>query len=340
MGTVTRRGKVYRAQVRIIGFKPKSKTFTTAKAANMWVADTERDMRASTPTDPNIQIARLVERYMEEIAPRRKGLAASHLKHDVPALTRKFHSMRMADLQGDGLTDWVFRENMSGSTTGWHINRLFGVLRQCELKWKIRMPWADMRRCYQNLKEGGYISAARVRDRRVTDGELRAIKAKLSPITARWACDLFDFSVASAMRIGEVCRIRWEDFDEARHTVIVRDRKHPKKKIGNHKVVPLLSGAFEIVQRQPRKTDRIFPRGTHYMSRVFHEAAVAAGVKDVVLHDLRHEGISRLFELGFQIQEVALVSGHEDWKMLRRYTHLRPASLVEREKQLRALMAA
>ena len=40
--------------------------------------------------------------------------------------------------------------------------------------------------------------------------------------------------------------------------------------------------------------------------------------------------ISRLFELGFAIQEVALISGHKDWKMLRRYTHLRPQSLIER----------
>lgn len=66
--------------------------------------------------------------------------------------------------------------------------------------------------------------------------------------------------------------------------------------------------------------------------------AGAAGVEDIVLHDLRHEGISRLFELGFKIEEVALVSGHTEWRTLARYTHLRPASLVERERQLREMM--
>ena len=30
------------------------------------------------------------------------------------------------------------------------------------------------------------------------------------------------------------------------------------------------------------------------------------------MHDLRHEGVSRLFEQGYQIQKVALVSGHRD----------------------------
>lgn len=40
-----------------------------------------------------------------------------------------------------------------------------------------------------------------------------------------------------------------------------------------------------------------------------------------------HEGISRLFEQGYQIQEVALVSGHKSWKNLKRYTQLRAVDL-------------
>ncbi|WP_347349930.1 tyrosine-type recombinase/integrase [Mesorhizobium humile] len=45
-------------------------------------------------------------------------------------------------------------------------------------------------------------------------------------------------------------------------------------------------------------------------------------IRDLHFHDLRHEGTSRLFEAGFTIEQVALVTGHKDWKMLRRYTHL------------------
>lgn len=52
-----------------------------------------------------------------------------------------------------------------------------------------------------------------------------------------------------------------------------------------------------------------------------------AGLVDLRWHDLRHEAICRLFEAGYEIQEVALVSGHRDWNMLRRYTHLKPESL-------------
>jgi integrase len=40
-------------------------------------------------------------------------------------------------------------------------------------------------------------------------------------------------------------------------------------------------------------------------------------------HDLRHEGISRLFEMGRSIPQVACVSGHRQWNTLKRYAHLR-----------------
>ncbi|WP_411892141.1 tyrosine-type recombinase/integrase [Yoonia sp. SDW83-1] len=50
-------------------------------------------------------------------------------------------------------------------------------------------------------------------------------------------------------------------------------------------------------------------------------------MKDLHFHDLRHEGTSRMFEAGFAIEQVSLVTGHKDWKMLRRYTHIRPETL-------------
>ncbi len=47
-------------------------------------------------------------------------------------------------------------------------------------------------------------------------------------------------------------------------------------------------------------------------------------------HDLRHEATSRLFEKGLNTMEVASITGHEDLKMLKRYTHLRAEDLVGR----------
>ena len=57
-----------------------------------------------------------------------------------------------------------------------------------------------------------------------------------------------------------------------------------------------------------------------------------AGIDDLHFHDLRHEAISRFFEKGLSVPEVALISGHRDYRQLFRYTHLRAENLVEKLK--------
>jgi site-specific recombinase XerD len=48
------------------------------------------------------------------------------------------------------------------------------------------------------------------------------------------------------------------------------------------------------------------------------------------MHDLRHEAASALFEAGWEIPEVAAVTGHKDWRNLKRYTNLKPEDIAEK----------
>ena len=43
-----------------------------------------------------------------------------------------------------------------------------------------------------------------------------------------------------------------------------------------------------------------------------------------------HEAISRLFEKGLSVPEVALISAHKDVRMLFRYTHLKAEDILEK----------
>ena len=52
------------------------------------------------------------------------------------------------------------------------------------------------------------------------------------------------------------------------------------------------------------------------------------GIDNFRLHDLRHEGVSALFEKGLNMMEVSSISGHKDLSMLRRYTHINPLTLI------------
>jgi len=117
--------------------------------------------------------------------------------------------------------------------------------------------------------------------------------------------------------------------------LLIRDRKDPRRKNGNDQRIPLLdvSGydACAIIEEQRKFSEgncgRIFPYNGKSVGTAFHRQCRELEIEDLHFHDLRHEGTSRLFEAGFFIEQVALVTGHKDWKMLRRYTHLKPEHL-------------
>jgi len=137
------------------------------------------------------------------------------------------------------------------------------------------------------------------------------------------------------MRLEEICTIRWSDVETRTKMLLIRDRKDPRKKKGNNQRIPLFGAAgfdvWKIIeeQRALRKNsdERIFPYNSRSVGTAFRCGCVELKIKDLHFHDLRHEGTSRLFEAGFTIEQVALVTGHKDWKMLKRYTHLKPDSL-------------
>jgi integrase len=68
---------------------------------------------------------------------------------------------------------------------------------------------------------------------------------------------------------------------------------------------------------------RVFPYTTDAVSAAFTRACQLLNIEDLHFHDLRHDGISRLFEMGKTIPQAASVSGHKSWQSLQRYTHLR-----------------
>ena len=74
----------------------------------------------------------------------------------------------------------------------------------------------------------------------------------------------------------------------------------------------------------------MFPIHENAVNLAWQRLKTKAGLSDLRLHDLRHEAVSRFFEHGLSIPEVALISGHRDMRMLSRYTHLRPEAVAEK----------
>jgi len=88
--------------------------------------------------------------------------------------------------------------------------------------------------------------------------------------------------------------------------------------------------AVEILASLERKDERVFPVTANAVRLAWERLRRRAGLEDLRLHDLRHEAVSRFFEYGLTVPEVALISGHKDPRMLSRYTHLRPEKIAEK----------
>lgn len=173
-------------------------------------------------------------------------------------------------------------------------------------------------------RKEGLISKSGQRDRRPSLDELDQLLTHFEERDGRAQTpmvDIVQFALFSTRRQEEICRIRWADVDHDRQRVLVRDMKHPKQLVDTWVFLPDL--AWRVLLRQPVSEDgRIFPYKSKTVSTNFTRACALLGIEDLHFHDLRHEGTSWLFELGWEIPRVASVTGHKAWTSLQRYTHL------------------
>jgi len=315
-------------------------TFGSKAAAKAWSLKVERELeelKARGVMQPaGLTLSDLIDRYIEEfykIKPwgRSKSSDLARLKRDMGSkLVEKEHFRR------DVIDTYLNKRSKEGAgpvVISAELGYLIRVLEVARSVWHLDVDLQGAQELRTAYKRQGRVGKSKSRDRRVSDEELEAVieYIEANKDTALPMRDILEFCMASAMRISEVCRIRWEDLNTKDKTIVIRDRKHPSEKIGNHQTVPLLNAtgfdAFAIVKRQEREGARIFHADPRTVGAYFTRAVQALKIKDLHLHDIRHEAISRLFAAGYQIPEVSLVSGHKDWAMLKRYTHVRAKDL-------------
>jgi integrase len=169
-------------------------------------------------------------------------------------------------------------------------------------------------------------SPGKARDRRLEMGEGERLMAVAEEDENIWIASLIGLAVETGARRGELANLTWDDVNLNRRTAVLRDTKN-----GDDRVIPLGSKAIRILEGLPRNIDgRVFPLEPDSITQAFTRVRAAAGLPDLHFHDLRHEAISRFFELGLNPMEVASISGHKTMQMLRRYTHLRAEDLARK----------
>ena len=225
------------------------------------------------------------------------------------------------------------------STRGNYMSHLASVFAVARPAWGYPLDKQAMDDARTVLEKLGLVGRSKHRSRRPSLDELGRLMAYYETMQIKRADAipmqrLILFAIFSTRRQDEICRVRWPDLDAQNLELLVRDMKNPGEKIGNDVRTTLTPEALQLIELQPRagnksdkktgtKADAIWPYNAESAGASFRRACEWLEIEDLHFHDLRHEGISRLFELGWTIPRVATVSGHRSWASLQRYTHLR-----------------
>lgn len=343
MATFQKRGSRWRAIVRKTGYPAQSKSFPTKAQAQAWAKSIESQIDSGELTE--VEILRSVTighvcdvhlRHLSRTSARGRRFLSDdkQIRASLGEMTT-LHALNYQTLAVFCRTRLEL-DGVKPSTTMANIMYLSGALSTgvLELNLPARIR-TDMAGWIKGLSRAGLIASPSKRDRRPTREELSLILTHVRHNKALRDIDyaaLIRFAVASCMRLSEITELRWDDIDLESGVVVIRNRKHPTGKAGNDQRVPLMGDAASIIAEQPVVTARAFPFHSESVSNGFRRICRSLGIHDLRFHDLRHEGISRLFERGYAIQEVSMVSGHRDWGSLKRYVNLRPEELARRDK--------
>jgi hypothetical protein len=330
----------YTVQIRIkkdgVQVYTESQTFARRKAAEAWAKRRETELSEPGAIERahqgGVLLKDIIDKYLDEV-----GQAAPLGKTKEATLRAIMRSplgaLGAPQVTSQALVDYaLWRMSPDGGkvqpqTVGNDLAHLGAVLAVARPAWGYDVPAGAMGDARMVLKKLGYKMKSRERDRPPTRAELESLVERFTAVLRARPQSVHMpkvmlFALFSTRRQDEIVRIRWADLDEASQRVMVRDMKNPGDKWGNDVWCHLPDEAWAIVKSMPKIYDEIFPYTTDAIQGAWARAVEALQIDNLHFHDLRHGGVSRLFEMGWDIPRVASVSGHRDWNSLRRYTHL------------------
>lgn len=137
---------------------------------------------------------------------------------------------------------------------------------------------------------------------------------------------LISFLLATAARRGEALNLLYVHVDYDEQTAFL-----PETKNGRPRKLPLIRTIVQALRELPNDEERVFPISVDELKNAWVRICARAGIKDLHIHDLRHEAISRVADTGkFSLIDLQAYSGHLDPRSLLRYAHLCAKQLAKR----------
>ena len=314
MATLRKRGSKWHVQIRRSGQASATRSFTHKANAEAWSRKLERDLDRGEITSQfnmltTMTVGDLLNRYAVENTTKKRGADIERYRInyflECPIAAKHLSSVNRQDVIK--YKDERLLEVHPGT-----VHRELKILRHCfEV---ARKEW-DIPLKTNPVSEITMPAPGRPRDRRVSEAELSALHLACShPIL--W--QIITIAIETAMRRGEIVAMQWDHIHWDNRTLHIPDTKN-----GYPRTIPLTPRAIEVLRELPQTDTSVMAITGNAIRLAWERLKKKAEVTDLRFHDLRHEAISRFFEMGLSVPEVALISGHRDPRMLFRYTHLR-----------------
>jgi integrase len=343
MASLRYRNEKWQVQVRRYGHTPQSKSFRSKADAQRWARHIEAELdRTLIPNDPRllstITIAEVLTRYRDTHTQSHRGHVSEAKRIEVflradwcklplakasPALFSRYRDTRLKQVQ----PGTVIRE--------------LGLLRSIFETARREWGYATFLNPVSEIKKP---KAPEGRERRLKPGEFDALAKACKTTACSWLLHGIQLAIETGLRRGELLGIQWQhvNFDAALLHV-------PFTKTDKSRTIPLTDRAIEVLKERqaalPTDDKLAFPVSANAFRLAWErckrraERAGRIGVQKLRFHDLRHEAVSRFFEMGLNTAEVATISGHKDMRMLFRYTHLKPEDIVAKLRKSHGIAA-
>ncbi|MGO9602124.1 MAG: site-specific integrase [Candidatus Binataceae bacterium] len=324
----------WECRIRRRGYPPQTATFDIKTQARNWANTIESDMGRGLWVDQReaetTTLREALERYLLEVTPHKKS-AYPEKRNARVILASDIASMTLATLRSKHVSEFVQEQERRGigaNSIRIYLSLLSHLFTVARRDWGMEALANPVEFARRPRLPGG-------RERRLLNGEEQSL-LDAAPADLR---DAIVLALETGLRRGELARLRWENIDLSAATA-----KIPETKTGVPRTIPLSTRAIAtLAQRRDRgaQNERVFRwRDYDSITHAFVDLCRKLKIEGLRWHDLRHEATSRLFERGLGLQEVAAITGHKTWAMLKRYTHPRAEDLArklsdqpKREKQ-------
>ena len=311
MATISRHYGKWQVQKRRKNQQSKTKSFVLKKDAEVWARKAEIEIQQGSLGLINRTyplFIEVIEKYLNEVSINKKGHETE--KYHLANFKREY----FVNLTLDKITPQIickYRDKRLKEVKASTLLREFNILQH--LFNIANKEWGhDINNPFKKITKP---SAKNRRERRLTETEYNfLVRGNYPQSTLR---NIIEFAIETAMRRGEILNIQQEHIKG--QTLLI-----PESKNGHSRIIPLTKKALYILEN----TQLPFPMTANAVRLAWDRLKKKGNIKGLHFHTLRHEAISRFFEKGLSVPEVALISGHNDPRMLFRYTHLKAEDVL------------